>query len=83
MGSGVAITTGLLKEVPALTTYLLADIKFEDLSTASVSLVSEGKVYLSTLTIWIGTHRESATGQTSGEFSLAQMIDIKNRRQEN
>ena len=49
MGSGVAITTGPLKEVPALTTYLLADIKFKDLSAASVSLVSEGNVYFSSV----------------------------------
>lgn len=49
MRRGVAITSGPLTNVPALTTYLFADITFDNLSTQSVSLVSEGRVYFSSM----------------------------------
>ena len=45
----VAITTGDITNVPPLSTYLYADINFDDLSAESVALVSKGQVYSSSV----------------------------------
>ncbi len=49
MTKGVAITSGPLVHIPVLSSYLYADIGFDNLPQSSVSLISKGAVFTSSI----------------------------------